>query len=281
MIPLVADDLEAFAAFAQYRNFTRAAAELHVSQPALHARIRKLEGRLGTPLYVKQGRQLQLTVVGERLAAFANDTLDRAADFLTSIDAAPPRPVVLMAGSGAYLYLLGEPIRRFLRKGHDLRLLTGHASRTLEAVREGTADVGVTALGIPPDDLDCELLAQFPQTLITRADHRLADRRTITLKDLQDEALVVPPKDRPHRQQLERSMLDQGVRWSVAVEAEGWELLVHFVRLGIGPAVVNGSVRTTAAIRKIPVKDLPPVRYYVITRGDRSERVDELKRLLR
>ena len=278
---LVAEDLAAFAAFAQHRNFTRAAAELHVSQPALHARIRKLEGRLGTPLYLKQGRQLQLTVVGERLAAFANDALDRASDFLSSIEAAPPRPVVLMAGSGAYLYLLGEPIRRFLRKGHELRLLTGNATRTLEAVREGTADVGVTALGIPPDDLECDLLAQFPQTLITRADHRLADRRAIRLKDLQDEALVVPPKDRPHRQQLERSMLDLGVRWSVAVEAEGWELLVQFVRLGIGPAVVNGFVRTTAAVRKIPVTDLPPVRYYVISRLDRGERVDELKRLLR
>ena len=76
-------------------------------------------------------------------------------------------------------------------------------------------------------------------------------------------------------------MLDQGIRWSVAVEAEGWELLVHFVRLGIGPAVVNGSVRTTGAVRKIPVKDLPPVRYYVVTRGrTASERVDELKGML-
>ena len=52
---LVAEDLAAFAAFARHRNFTRAAADLHVSQPALHARIRKLEGRLGTPLYLKQG----------------------------------------------------------------------------------------------------------------------------------------------------------------------------------------------------------------------------------
>jgi len=277
---LVAEDLAAFAAFAQHRNFTRAAAELHVSQPALHTRIRKLEGRLGARLYLKHGRQLQLTEAGERLAAFANEAKDRAADFLGSLDAAPPRPLVLMAGSGAYLYLLADPIRRFLAKRHELRLLTGDASRTLDAVRDGTVDVGVTALGIPPDDLDCELIGQFPQTLITRADHRLADRRSVRLKDLQDESLVVPPKGRPHRDQLERSLLDQGIRWSVAVEAEGWELLVQFVRLGIGPAVVNGSVRTTAAVRRIPVKDLPPVRYYVVTRADRGDRVGELKGML-
>ena len=102
---------------------------MHVSQPALHTRIRKLEARLGTSLYVKHGRLLQLTEAGERLAAFANDSRDRAADFLGTLDAAPPRPLVLMAGSGTYLYLLGDPIRRFLRKGRELRLLTGDAPR--------------------------------------------------------------------------------------------------------------------------------------------------------
>ncbi|MEI8407193.1 MULTISPECIES: LysR family transcriptional regulator [unclassified Kribbella] len=281
MIGLVAEDLEAFAVFARHRNFTRAAAELHVSQPALHTRIRKLEQRLGRPLYARHGRLLRLTEAGERLAAFANDTKDRAADFLSELDAAPPRPLTLVAGSGAYLYLLGDPIRRFLARGHQLRLRTGDAAGTLAAVRDASADVGVTALTVPPDDLECELLAQYPQTLITKADHRLAGRRSIRLKDLQDEALVVPPKGRPHREQLERSMLDQGIRWSVAVEAEGWELLVHFVRLGIGPAVVNGSVRVTSAVRRILVKDLPPVRYYVVARAEHSDRVDELKGMLR
>lgn len=277
---LVAEDLQAFAVFARHRNFTRAAEELHVSQPALHTRIRKLEGRLGAELYEKRGRQLFLTGAGERLAAFANDTRDRTADFLRTLEAAPPRPLVLMAGSGAYLYLLGDPLRRYLSRGKELVLRTGDATATLTAVRGGDADVGVTALGIPPADLDCTLIGKFPQTLVVRNDHRLAGRRTVRLKDLQDEALVVPPKDRPHRQQFERSMLDQGIRWSVAVEAEGWELLVHFVRLGTGPAIVNGSVKTTSALRKIPVKDLPVVRYYVVSRRERGERVDELRRML-
>ena len=95
---LVAEDLQAFAVFAEHRNFTRAAEELHVSQPALHTRIRKLEQRLGTTLYVKHGRNLKLTDAGERLAAFANETRDRTADFLRTLDATPPRPLVLIAG---------------------------------------------------------------------------------------------------------------------------------------------------------------------------------------
>jgi DNA-binding transcriptional LysR family regulator len=279
---LVAEDLEAFAVFAAHRNFTHAASELHVSQPALHARIRKLEETLGRQLYTRQGRHLLLTPTGEQLAAFANDTRTRATAFLETLDAAPPRPLVLAAGSGAYHYLLGEAIRRYLAKKYELRLLTTDSDATLAALRDGTADIGITALAIPPDDLSCELLSQHPQMLAMRPDHRLANRRTVRLKDLEGEALVVPPATRPHRVLLERSLLDQGIHWSVAVEAQGWELLVHFVKLGIGPAVVNGSVRTPSAVRTVKIQDLPPVRYYAVTRpnhpGDR--RLDTLRDLL-
>ncbi|WP_433008696.1 LysR family transcriptional regulator [Kribbella sp. CA-294648] len=279
---LVAEDLETFAVFAKHRNFTHAAGELHVSQPALHARIRKLEQTLGKQLYEKQGRTLLLTETGDQLAAFANDTRSRAAAFLDSLDVLPPRPLVLAAGSGAYLYVIGDVLRRYLDRKLGLRLMTTDSDATLAAVRDGTADVGVTALTIPPEDLDCALLTQYPQVLAVRPDHRLAERRTVRLKDLQGEALVVPPKTRPHRQQLERSLLDAGVDWSVAVEAEGWVLLVHFVRMGIAPAVVNGFVRTPAAVRTIPIKDLPKIRYYLVTRRNRpaDNRLDTLRTLL-
>jgi DNA-binding transcriptional LysR family regulator len=279
---LVAEDLEAFAVFAKHRNFTHAAGELHVSQPALHARIRKLEQTLGKQLYERQGRNLLLTATGDQLAAFANDTRARAAAFLDELDVLPPRPLVLAAGSGAYLYVIGDALRRYLARQPGLRLMTADSDATIAAVRDGTADLGVTALTIPPDDLDCELLTQYPQVLAVRPDHRLADRRTVRLKDLQGEALVVPPKTRPHRQLLERGLLDAGVDWTVAVEAEGWALLVHFVRLGIGPAVVNGFVRTPAAVRTIPLRDLPPVRYYVVARRNRpsDQRLDLLRELL-
>lgn len=279
---LVAEDLEAFAVFAAHRNFTHAATALHVSQPALHARIRKLERTLGKPLVIRQGRNLLLTTTGERLAAFANDTRSRAADFLNTLNDVPPRPLTLAAGAGAYVYLLGEAIRRYLDQvPGGLHLITADADATLDGLRDGTADVGVTALGIPPDDLDHELLCQLPQVLAMRPDHRLAGRRTVRLKDLQGEALVVPPPSRPHRQSLERNLLDAGIDWSVAVEAQGWQLQLHFVELGVGPAVVNGSVRTPQPLVTARIADLPPVRYYVLTRREQSDkRVDILRGLL-
>ena len=56
--------LEAFIAFAERLNFTHAARALHLSQPALFVQISKLGEAVGVPLYFRQGRQLQLTMLG-------------------------------------------------------------------------------------------------------------------------------------------------------------------------------------------------------------------------
>ena len=61
------ESLRAFAVFAEVLNFTHAAERLHVSQPALHARIRRLADTLGVELYRREGRRLLLTHAGEQL----------------------------------------------------------------------------------------------------------------------------------------------------------------------------------------------------------------------
>ena len=69
------EHLRSFVVFAARANFTHAARELHLSQPALHVQIRKLTEAVGRPLYVRSGRGLRLTRDGERLAAFGRETL--------------------------------------------------------------------------------------------------------------------------------------------------------------------------------------------------------------
>src|SRR4051812_10305242 len=106
-----ADALASFVVFADHLNFTRAAAELHISQPALHVKVRKLAQELGRPLYQRVGRRLVLTGDGEAVARFARAHDERLAHFLAEFaGVAPGRPVVLAAGQGAFLYLLGDAI---------------------------------------------------------------------------------------------------------------------------------------------------------------------------
>ncbi|GAA4170007.1 LysR family transcriptional regulator [Phytohabitans flavus] len=259
------DALTAFAVFAEHLNFTRAAAELHISQPALHVKVAKLARTLDRPLYHRSGRRLVLTPDGEAVARFARDHDERLTRFLGELRATPPhQPVILAAGQGAYLYLLGPVIRDSLPA--RLRLVNGDRSQTLAAVRTGRAHIGVAVLDTLPDDLTTELLASYPQTAILPATHPLARRRRLRLRDLAGAALVVPPPQRPHRIALERALRAAGVEWSVAVEAEGWPLTLHFVSLGLGLAVVNGCVTPTAGLVSRPLADLPDIPYYAFHR---------------
>jgi DNA-binding transcriptional LysR family regulator len=265
MVSVSSDALNAFAVFAEHLNFTRAAADLHISQPALHVKVAKLARELDRPLYHRSGRRLVLTPDGEAVARFARDHDDRLARFLAELRATPPhQPVILAAGQGAYLYLLGDVIRETLPA--RLRLVNGDRSQTLAAVRTGRAHLGVAVLDTLPDDLATVLLASYPQTLVMPATHRLARRRRLRLRDLAGAALVVPPPHRPHRIALERALRAAGVEWTVAVEAEGWPLTLHFVSLGLGLAVVNGCVTPTDGLVSRPVTDLPDIPYYAIHR---------------
>ncbi|GAB2605286.1 LysR family transcriptional regulator [Paractinoplanes abujensis] len=267
------DALTSFAVFAEHLNFTRAAEQLHISQPALHVKVRKLAESLGRPLYRRDGRRLVLTADGETVARFARAHDERLAHFLSEFSgAARTRPVVLAAGQGAYLYLLGDTIRTMSAGERTrLRLINCDHRQMLAAVRSGHAHVGVSVLDVLPDDLTAAPLATFPQVLLVPTGHRLARRRSVTMRDLAGESLVVPPSPRPQRILLEQGLRSAGADWTVAVEAEGWPLITHFVTLGVGLAIVNGCVPVPRGLTAKPVTDLPSVTYHVVHRPEATD----------
>lgn len=259
------DAVESFAVFSDSMNFSVAAKQLHISQPALHVKIRKLSEQLDLPLYQRHGRELRLTVHGENVARFGREMLDQTRGFMQALTGeAGPRRLVLAGGEGAYMYLLGNGVRRFLRSGRaGLQLLTRDRDGALDAVLSGRAQLGVAPLETVPAGLDASALADVGQMLVVPNDHPLAKRRRLELDDLRGAALVVPPEDRPHRQMLARLLQSAQIPWTVAVEAGGWELTIRFVQMGVGVAVVNACCAVPRGLKGIPVPTLPALRYHL------------------
>ena len=148
------DALQAFAVFADTLNFSETARQLHISQPALHTKIRKLGEHLRVPLYVRRGRALALTAEGLDVARHARELLALNQRFVRSLAGdAPADSVSLVAGEGAYLHLLGQAVTRFRRAQPQaqLRLLVGDRERAMAgamaAVQQGDAQLGVAPLG--------------------------------------------------------------------------------------------------------------------------------------
>ncbi len=259
------DALKSFAVFADTLNFTRAAELLHISQPALHVKVQELSETLGVPLYRRVGRALELTEHGRKVARFGHDMTARAESFVDELTIGETKqPVVLAAGEGAFLYLLGEAVREFIRQEYaPLKLVTANRDGVINAVATGRAHIGVASLESKPPGMETTLLCKVGQMVVMPAQHELASAKRIKLQNLNGEKLILPPADRPHRQMVSAALQSKGVEWGVAVEASGWELMMHFVKLGMGLTIVNSCCTVPRGLVSKPLKELPEIPYHL------------------
>ncbi|HET7925079.1 MAG TPA: LysR family transcriptional regulator substrate-binding protein [Rhodanobacteraceae bacterium] len=144
-----------------------------------------------------------------------------------------------------------------------MRLETANADGSVEAVLSARAHLGVAALERLPRQLEVVPFTRVGQVLAVPARHALAATRAARVRDLDGEALVVPPQGRPHRAMISQALQSADVEWQVAVEANGWELMLHFVRLGLGLAIVNECCRMPAGVVARPMPELPAVQYHL------------------
>lgn len=273
------DALEAFAAFAQTPSFTRVAKRLGLTQPAVHARIRRLSAAIGHELYVRDGRNLVLTPAGRRTAELAREWQARVARFAEALAPAGPRPVRLAAGEGAYLYLLGRALERFRRGDARLELRVADADAAVRAVQLGEVDLAVASLDAAPSGLDATCIAEVEQVLAVVRDHPLASRRRVRLAELAALPWIAPAQGRPQRAWLEAAMREHGHALPVAIEAQGWPLTLRLVALGAGVAIVNRFAAPPRELAFVAVVGVPPRRYWALRRAGASH--DEAERLWR
>ncbi len=260
--------LASFVIFAEELNFTRAADRLHVSQPALHVQIKNLGQELGVPLYRKLGRNLELTAQGVATLAFAREIGQRTEEFRVALGQPARLELVVAAGEGTFLYVLGPAIRAACAvRSLDVRALTRDQGGVIAAVQQGEAQLGVAPLEIAPRGLQATPLGRVGSLLVIRRGHPLARKRQLRLRDLAGQRLILPPAGRPHREQVVRALASAGVSVELAVEATGWELMLHFAELGVGLSVVNDICRIPRTLVAKPLPELPSLRYCLLERS--------------
>jgi len=163
------ESLRCFDAAATLLNFRLAAQRVALSPAAFGERIRRLEDDLGTPLFRRTTRRVQLTEAGERLLPRARDLMDAEARCRTAVtDPGGPAPVSLLVGTRFELGLSWlvpalprlealEPLRR-------LDLHFGDGPDLLSRVRQGRLDAAITSTRIADQALDYRVL--HPETYV-------------------------------------------------------------------------------------------------------------------
>lgn len=168
--PLDPDLLATFLAVVQHGRISAAARAIHLSQPAVTARVRRLEQQVGAPLLVRSVRGVEPTPAGQRLAARAAEVqrlLAAALDDVGADDDQAPGPLALVASTTIAAYVLPPVLARFRARHPEIpiELEVGNTDAVLAAVRSGAKPLGLVegtsrAIGVRLEKwLDDELVA--------------------------------------------------------------------------------------------------------------------------
>ncbi|MCA9118635.1 MAG: LysR family transcriptional regulator [Planctomycetaceae bacterium] len=270
--------LRGFVYAARSRSITRAAAELELSQPSVSLQIQALEQELGTQLFERRGPRIRLTREGEILLDLAMPLVDGVEGldeaFRSQRDSVTHGAVSIAAGGSTLQYILPPYVKAFVREHPqiDLRLhnVTGKAG--LELLRSGDVDFAVGPMLDTPSDIRFYPIITYDPVLITSRDHPLAKRKRITLKDIAEYPLILPPRSQSTFRFVEMVFAEHSLQHEVKLEVGGYDVIVTYVELGLGISIVmSHCLSGKEKLHTVALGNYFPSRSYgLVTRKGRA-----------
>ncbi|MGA4845217.1 LysR family transcriptional regulator [Streptomyces sp. G5(2025)] len=251
-----------FVAVAETRHFTRAAEEVHVSQPSLSQQIRALEKELGAELFSRARGNIALTDAGEALLPLARRILadaDTARIEVQELAQLRRGRIRLGATPSVCTGLLPEVLRAFHDRHPGIQLLI-EESGSHDLVRElarGALDLALVVLPLPSPSPALTTVELLREDLVVVSSPRARRRlgKSVRIADLQGERLVMFRHGYDLRELTVAACRAAGFEPEFAVEGGEMDAVLGFVRAGLGVAVVPRMVaeRSGSDLRVTPL----------------------------
>jgi DNA-binding transcriptional LysR family regulator len=256
--------METFLAVAEERSFSRAAARLHRTQPAVSQAIAKLEGELGEVLFERSSRDGTLTDAGEVLREYASKLLNlrnEATVALTELRELHSGRLNLAANEYTCLYLL-PLLDEFRRQNPRIKLAVQRtlASRISDEVLMHSVELGV--LSFRPDDTQVKSMVVYRDELafVVNPRHPLAGAGKVSIRQLGGQNFIAHNIPSPQRQKVIQAFKRHKTPLQMGVELPSLEAIKRFVEMGNGVALVPGlTVRTeleSGALVRVQIPEL-------------------------
>lgn len=235
-------ELRAFLALAEQRNFTRAAALTHLSQPAFSALIRALEEHFGARLFDRTTRSVELTAEGDAFVDAARRLLHDAEQAVNDVrdHVARRRGRVAIAVLPSLAAGWLAPLLAAFHAGYpgiELDVADVLSEECIDRVRTGRADFALAATRSDAPELTTERFCTDEFYVVCRRDHELAKRRgMLRLADLVKHPIVQLARSSSVRQYLEAAIYPTQLH--TVLELEQLSTVAGMVRAGLGITVV-------------------------------------------
>lgn len=270
------DHLRYFEAVARLQHYSRAAEQLHVTQPNLHYAITQLEQELGVPLFEKSGRRVRLTRYGTLFLESVTASLSSLDTGIRSLQELAQDGGLILVGSIAKLgsQLVPQLIHSYSSQHPEqhlqfqLRSESGFSSDLLQSVLDGNLDLAFTSR--PGDPLLLETLAfeRPPFVAVVPSDHPLSRlKRPVTLADLIPYPFVAFSARSGLRAAVDHLFFKADLSPHIAYETEEDLVIAGMVAEGFGISILpNDHLIGTMNLEVLPLDDPNAARTAYLSR---------------
>jgi LysR family transcriptional regulator, low CO2-responsive transcriptional regulator len=270
--------MRVFAAVARHLSFTKAARELHLTQPAVSQQVKLLEAEVGLPLFEQIGRKVHLAPAGVELLRYTDQAMEllrQASESLAAMRGLK-RGVLKLGAVSTAKYFAPSLLSAFTPAYPEVTIKFDVGNREEVIQQLAANEIDLVIMGRPPKELEtvAEPFAKHPLVLIASPTHPLAASRRIRLNQLQTEYFIIREEGSGTRASMERVFGEPGVRFRVAMEVSSNETIKQAVMANMGISFLSShTVGLELAAGKLVILDvvgMPIVRdWYVIHLADK------------
>ena len=264
--------LKVFEAVTRHLNYTRAAEELHLTQPAVSMQVKQLEESLGISLFEQLGKRIHLTEAGQEVLGYARtvtqqlDELEGVLNRLKGLSGGRLRISVATTANYFIPTLLGS----FSRQYPDVTVSLDITNREtlLRSLAENTTDLVI--MGQPPTEADVEAkpFMDNPLVVVAPPGHPLAGKKKIPLKRLQEETFLVRESGSGTRIAMERFFNERGMKLKTGMEVGSNEAIKQSVQAGLGLGLLSRvTIEQELELQRLVVLDIadfPIMRHWFV-----------------
>jgi DNA-binding transcriptional LysR family regulator len=270
--PMLLELFETFAQVARAGNVSRAAEQLHLTQPAVSARLQALERDIGVPLLVRTPRGVTLSEAGRTLLPFAERAIGAAAEArqaVAELRSGESGELRIAAAPAVSTYLLPRLLKAFEAEFPAVRIgvRTGHTEEVLDLVLHRDVHLGI---GRPVQHPDIALTPIFEDSLIlvVAARHPFSRRGAVRLRELARERLILFDRASSYYELTSSLLRQAGVVPESVLELDNVEAAKKMVLEGLGVSVLPRMALDVElrqrSLRPVRVTDAPVVRRPIV-----------------
>lgn len=243
MLHFTLRQLQVFEKVASHLNYSRAAEELYLSQPAVSMQIKQLQSHIGLPLFEQMGKKIFLTEAGRELHHYSRTIAQQLGEMevLFSEMKGLNQGKLTLSVVNTANYFTPQLLAKFCQRHPHINIILQVANRdaVLKQLADNNTDMAI--MGQPPDgiDISAESFLDNPLVVIAPTNHPLAKLKQVKFTQLATETFLSREPGSGTRSAMERVFAQHQIQPRISMEMETNEAIKQAVQAGMGLGILS------------------------------------------